>query len=52
MIALAGGTAGLVTLRREHAVIERIDSATGLVKPEAVLIGPDINSISKEKPDE
>ena len=41
-----------VTLRRQHAVVERIDPATGLATQEAVSIGPDTSSISKEQPDE
>lgn len=41
-----------VTLRRQHAVVERIDPATGLAAQEAVSIGSDTSSISKEQPDE
>ena len=41
-----------VTLRREHAVVERIDPATGLVTQEVISIDPYISSISKEQPNE
>lgn len=38
-----------VQLRRQHAVVERIDPGTGLATREAVTTGPDTSSISISK---